>query len=189
MLEASQVLRRRSALDRPEIKGTGISIRPLAAEGRLKLRLDTASLARVPAAGGFALDRPINTMTVSNGRMSVRLGPNEWILIAPDMEIEACAADVESALRGEFFALVDISHRHVAIEVKGRHAPEVLNAGCPLDLHVCRFPTGAASRTLLGKVEIVVARTDDWPIYRVECWRSFASYAYGFLAEAAQEFC
>lgn len=189
MLEASQVLRRRLALDRPEIKGTGISIQPLAAEGRLKLRLDAGSLARAPVAAGFALDRPINTITTSNGRASVRLGPNEWILIAPDAEVEAAMAEVEAALRGEFFALVDISHRHVAIEVKGRHAPEVLSAGCPLDLHLSRFPTGSASRTLLGKVEIIVARTDDWPIYRVECWRSFASYTYGFLAEAAQEFC
>ena len=40
----------------------------------------------------------------------------------------------------------------------------------------------------MGKAEIVLMRLDDRPTYRVECWRSFASYVHGFLTEAAREF-
>jgi sarcosine oxidase subunit gamma len=72
--------------------------------------------------------------------------------------------------------------------VSGRHAAEVLNSGCPLDLAEAAFPAGTATRTLLGKAEIVLMRLDDGPTYRVECWRSFAQYVHGFLLEAAREF-
>ena len=47
-------------------------------------------------------------------------------------------------------------------------------------------PLGAAARTVLGKIEIVLLRTgeDD---YRVECWRSFSPYTFGLLAEGAED--
>ena len=45
-----------------------------------------------------------------------------------------------------------------------------------------------ATRTLLGKAEIILWRLHDAPAYRVECGRSFAPYVYAFLREAAREF-
>ena len=72
--------------------------------------------------------------------------------------------------------------------MSGRHASDVLNSGCPLDLAKSAFPTGTATRTLLGKAEVVIVRSDDAPTYRIECWRSFAGYVSAFLTEAAREF-
>ena len=82
-------------------------------------------------------------------------------------------------------ALIDVSHRNVAFEIAGPRAAAALNAGCPLDLHETAFPPGTATRTLLGKAEIVLIRPGSQPVYRVECWRSFATYVHGFLLEAA----
>ena len=48
------------------------------------------------------------------------------------------------------------------------------------------FPVGACSRTLLGKIEVVIWRRDS-ATYHVECWRSFAGYAFDFLSEAARD--
>ena len=79
---------------------------------------------------------------------------------------------------------VDVSHRNCAILVTGRAAVDVLNAGCPLDLSLAAFPVGAATRTVLGKIEIVLMRTGE-DAFRVECWRSFADYAFTYLADAA----
>ncbi|MEP4423029.1 MAG: sarcosine oxidase subunit gamma, partial [Nitratireductor sp.] len=42
------------------------------------------------------------------------------------------------------------------------------------------------SRTVLGKVEIVLWRIGE-QTFHVEVWRSFAEYAYAFLAEAARD--
>ncbi len=85
-------------------------------------------------------------------------------------------------------ALIDIGHRSAGFEISGARAADALNAGCPLDLSARAFPTGTATRTLLGKAEIVLLRTDDAPAYRLECARSFARYVDAFLADAAREF-
>jgi sarcosine oxidase subunit gamma len=46
------------------------------------------------------------------------------------------------------------------------------------DLALVAFPVGAVTRTAVGKIDII--------LYRVECWRSFADYALGVLAESAE---
>lgn len=73
-----------------------------------------------------------------------------------------------------------------SIIVSGRGADAVVNGGCPQDLSLGAFPVGAASRTVLGKIEIVLWRTAE-DTFRVECWRSFSGYAYGFLQESARD--
>jgi len=50
------------------------------------------------------------------------------------------------------------------------------------------FPTGAATRTLLGKAEIVLSRWDDVPTFEIECARSFAAYVRDFLQDAARQY-
>ena len=78
-------------------------------------------------------------------------------------------------------------HRYAAIAISGPTAADSLNAGCLLDLDKKACPTGAATRTLLAKAEIVLARLDDKPTYRIEVARSFATYAWELLEEAARE--
>ena len=62
----------------------------------------------------------------------------------------------------------------------------MINAGCPLDLSPAAFPAGAATRTLLGKAEIILSRSDDAPAFEIECGRSFAAYVRDFLFVAAR---
>jgi sarcosine oxidase subunit gamma len=193
MLETKHAARRISALSKPQpiaepYPGVGISIRPLPGEARFSLRLNEEAAKAVGEAAGFRLDIPLNSCAGAAERSAARLGPNEWLLIGPEGDAEIIPGQIEAALAGHFHTLVDIGHRNVAIEVSGRHAVEVLNSGCPLDLATAAFPAGTATRTLMGKAEIVLMRLDDGPTYRVECWRSFAQYVLGFLNEAAREF-
>jgi sarcosine oxidase subunit gamma len=151
----------------------------------LRLRPDTA--AELRNAAGFQLDASINTCVVAGARTSARLGPDEWLLLGPEAQSETLAQELDSALAGRFFSLVDISHRNVAITVAGARAREVINGGCPLDLHDEVFLPGRATRTLLGKAEIVLLRPGAQRLYRVECWRSFAPYVLAFLQDVARE--
>jgi sarcosine oxidase subunit gamma len=80
----------------------------------------------------------------------------------------------------------DVSHRNTAIIVSGPGAEATLSAGCPQDLSLEIFPVGACSRTLFGKVEVVLLRVAE-DTFRVEVWRSFSDYAFGLLAEAASD--
>jgi sarcosine oxidase subunit gamma len=185
MLETVNAARRVSALVDATTPG---AIRPLPGAARFALRLREEESAAIGEAAGFRLDQRLNSFATRGERLSLRLGPDEWLLIGPEVDSEAIAAEIVAALGDHFHALVDIGHRNVAIEVKGPHAADIINAGCPLDLFDASFPTGSGTRTLLGKAEIVLARIDDAPTYRVECWRSFATYVHGFLAEAARDF-
>jgi sarcosine oxidase subunit gamma len=179
MLEAGNLARRIVALaGASPIAQAAATVRPLPRAARFSLRLRDAS-------GIAVLDHPIGRSSVSGERFASRLGPDEWLLGAPESDGDLFQQEIERALVGCFFSLVDVSHRNVAIEIAGPGAVETLNAGCPLDLAEATFPAGAVTRTLLGKVEIVLARPSAAPVYRVECWRSFATYAHGFLVEAA----
>jgi sarcosine oxidase subunit gamma len=89
-------------------------------------------------------------------------------------------------LAGHFFSLVDLSHATVGFAVSGEHAAAILNAGCPLDLRDRSFPVGMATRTVLGKAEIILIRQEA-ASYLVECRRSFATYVAAFLREAARD--
>lgn len=110
------------------------------------------------------------------------LGPDEWLLLAPDGE----AAALDAALAGQPHSLVDISHRNAAFEITGDGGPAVLNVGCPLDLDPAAFPVGMCTRTVLGKAEVVLWRRSPQR-FHLEVWRSFAPYVLGFLGQAVED--
>jgi sarcosine oxidase subunit gamma len=118
----------------------------------------------------------------TKGRMAFWLGPDEWLLI--DDKGGDLMADCAAC--GVVHSATDVSHRNTAIVVSGPGAANALNAGCPLNLSLKTFPVGAVARTVLGKIEIVLCRIDE-ETFRVECWRSFADYAFGLLAQAAED--
>jgi sarcosine oxidase subunit gamma len=187
MAEAARNAQRRMALVEPPRVRQGVSIKVLPPETRFSLRLPMSIAAAMDEAAGFRLGMPINRAEIAGARWSARLGPNEWLLAGPESETDAIASDVEKALAGKIYGLTDISHRNVALEAAGADAAAALNAGCPLDLSDKAFPAGSATRTLLGKVEIILMRHRAEPSFRIECWRSFARYAHDFLVEAARD--
>ncbi|GJD60798.1 sarcosine oxidase subunit gamma [Methylobacterium frigidaeris] len=163
--------------------GSGIVIQPAGAEARLSLRVRDP----VASAAGLALDRPINRLSGDARRWIARLGPDEWLIGADEAEGDTLPGALAADLGERPHAIVDISHRNVGIDVSGARAAIALNAGCPLDLGEAAFPARSATRTLLGKAEIVlIRRPGAVPHYRVECWRSFSTYVHGFLVEAAR---
>jgi sarcosine oxidase, subunit gamma len=171
-----------------DIASGAVVIQPLPPRARFSLRLDAAVLATTGPIAGLTLDMAINRRTTSGDRAAWRLGPDEWLVCGPEEEATEILLDVENAVAGLHHSLVDISHRHVGFSVSGRRAADAINSGCPLDLSSAAFPAGHATRTLLGKAEVILARTDDGPTFEIECARSFAAYVGDFLLEAAREY-
>jgi sarcosine oxidase subunit gamma len=123
-----------------------------------------------------------------NGRATLWLGPDEYLLLGADAASESAAADaLEHSLSALPHALVNISHRQFALEVSGSRAATLLSGACPLDLDLGEFPVGMCTRTVLAKADIVLWRTRD-DAFHLEVWRSFSAYVTGLLSEIAREF-
>jgi sarcosine oxidase, subunit gamma len=118
-------------------------------------------------------------------RSALWLGPDEWLLIAEDLEPTLSAA-LEAALAPVPHALVDVSHRQGAIDVSGPGAGRLINAGVALDLDLSAFPVGMGARTLLTKAEIILWRRAP-DSFRIEFSRSFGPYVVAILTQAASD--
>lgn len=176
------VAERRPALGGQTFEARGVRLAVLPPAERISLRAPDASVAALSKGLGVALPRKPKTSAAAGGRVALWLGPDEWLVIdeAGKDPLADCAG--VQALH----SAVGIAHRNVAISVTGPAAAATVNAGCPQDLSLAAFPVGACSRTVLGKIEIVLYRPAE-DSFRVECWRSFSDYAWTFLGEAAKD--
>jgi sarcosine oxidase subunit gamma len=164
----------------------GSAARLLPPATRFSLRGARAVMTAAGAALGLNIS-DIACRSASNAKwVSLWLGPDEQLVLAPVAAAEAVASQLRAALGVLPHSLVDVSHRQIAIEISGPTAQTLLSAGCPLDLHVASFPIGMCTRTILGKAAIVLWRTGA-DSFHVEVWRSFADYVTRFLAEASRE--
>lgn len=170
------------------VEDTAISIVPLEASVRLSLRLREEAAADLRGVAGFDLQQPISRCVEARTLTSARLGPDEWWLLGAEADRQRVVQELGTGLAGTWCSLVDISHRNAGIAVAGTFSREVINGGCPLDLDDSVFPAGSATRTLLGKAEIVLLRPGLPRNYRIECGRSFAPYVHAFLKDVAREF-
>jgi len=141
------------------------------------------ALALAGEAFGVALPQTACRAARSGDRAALWQGPDEWLLIAPAEEEDGIEARFRATLAGQPHALVGVGHRNAALDVGGRRAADMLNAGCPLDLDLAAFPVGFCTRTILAKAPILLWRTapEDFVL---GAWRSFMPYIWDFLSEA-----
>lgn len=163
-----------------------VRLEPAAPAGRINLRVRAEDVAALSAALGVDLPVRPKTSASANGRTALWLGPDEWLVIAEGGSEIGSSMMEAAAKSGALHSATDVSHRNTAILVSGPGAAATINTGCPQDLSLKAFPVGACSRTIFGKVEIVLLRTAE-EAFRVEVWRSFADYAFGLLAEGARD--
>jgi sarcosine oxidase, subunit gamma len=163
-----------------------LELRTLPPSARFVLRCRPASIGKADAAFGLALPQEPCRATAAAGRAALWLGPDEWLLLAPEADASEIARR-GAALAGVPHSLVDIGHGFTGLAIEGPQAAAVLNHGCPLDLSSAAFPVNMCTRTILGKAQIVLWRTAD-DAFRIEMTRSFAAYVWSFLEEARREY-
>lgn len=171
-----------------------IEIKALTACARLIVRGGEAARAKASLAltEAFGIDLPlIACRSARHGDYAALwLGPEEWLVLAPVVELGKAGAVLRRALHGTAdalvpHALIDVSDRQIAFTVSGPLAADVLNTGCPLDLGIDAFPVGMCTRTLMAKVEVIVWRLSP-ESFRLECQRSFSAYLVTTLVEASR---
>jgi sarcosine oxidase subunit gamma len=180
------------ALRRPATAGIAlvsdarsVTLAPVHELARFAVRADPDAAAEIGRAFSCALPTEPLRSASGDGRTALWLGPDEWLLLAEDAETETLTREIAAALGERAFSWVDVSHRNAGFHLSGPRAAEVLNVGCPLPLDLAAFPVGKCTRTLFGKAEIVLWRVGG-SAFRIEVWRSFASYLAGLVADEHQ---
>lgn len=186
----SDAMMRRATLAADHAAFSSLLISSPASASRFVLRC-ADGLAASLAAAGFALPERINRAQTQGGKSALKLGPDEYLLLADegaaaDEATAALARGIAAALGDAPHSLVDISHRQTALVLSGRQAAEVLSCFTPLDLAPEAFPVGMSTRTLFEKAEIVLWRRAP-ETFHVEVWRSFAPYVLSLLEMARRE--
>ena len=123
---------------------------------------------------------------ISRDRAALWLGPDEWLIIAPEGASNLAGQAIHAA-GVQPVSVVDVSHRSRVLELTGPRAAWCLNAFCALDLDIIAFPVGMCTRTRFAKAEIVLWRVAP-EIFHLDVARSFVPYVWACLEEARLEF-
>lgn len=156
-----------------------VRLRELAPAARFSLRIAPAD---APAAGrALGLDLPgrIGMRAEAGGREALRLGPDEWVVVAPEADAAAMAEAMAAIFETAPHAFVEVSDREVTIALEGPLAAELLAIGCPRDLE--RVAPGEGRRTVFDGVTVVLWR-DAPDRFRLDVWRSFHPHVRDLLA-------
>ena len=154
---------------------------------RFILRGPPAVMSAAASALGLAWSGEACRAASNPGAAALWLGPDETLLLLPEGGDLTAPAQLAADLDGLSYALVDVSHRQAGLHVSGPDAEALLATGCPLDLHLTRFPVGMCTRTVFAKCEILLWRTAP-DQFHLEVWRSFRAYVLGLLEQAGEEF-
>ena len=135
---------------------------------RLPAQAGTAHQA-IAEAVGVPLPKVPNTVGSRDGLTILWLSPDEWLLRADPAAGADWAARCEAALADQnWFAVTDQSSAYSVLQLAGPQARDVLNAGCPLDLHPRALAPGQCAQTLFFKFSIVLrpltAAGDAWEV-------------------------
>jgi heterotetrameric sarcosine oxidase gamma subunit len=166
--------------------GGAVQLAVLAPTSRLSVRAGHAAGTAIGLALGVLLPTAPCRSVISRDRAALWLGPDEWLIIAP--ESAARLADLARKAAGDRPAsIIDVSYRSQTLEITGKRATWCLNAFCALDLGLKAFPVGMCTRTLLGKAEVVLWRIAP-EVFHLDVARSFVPYVWACLEEARVEF-
>jgi len=187
-----ELVRVEPATRRPPTIATTEWLKPLPAALRFAFYGDAAAQAAAAPVWGTGFSTHACRADVNGSRAALWLGPDEYLLIdtaAPEATTPGTTTleALELALGDIPHALVDVSHRHLALQLIGPHVTTILNGACPLDLDLSAFPVGMCTRTMFAKADIVLWRTAP-SVFHVDVWRSFAGYVTGLMSEIASEF-
>ena len=155
-----------------------VAVRPRAADAQWLFHCAPADATAAGATLGVVLGDAMLRATAGGGWHALHLAPDEWLLVGPVGSLPGSAAVPH--------ALVDISDRSLGFDIVGHDAADVLNAACPLDLGDAAFPVGMCTRTLFGKVMVMLWRTGG-ATWRMDYARSFDGYVTGLLALAVAD--
>jgi len=151
----------------------GFSLTQVAGLGEGFKKAITPITGKLPSRVGIAVE--------SNGRIVMRIGPEQFWFVGPEEE------DDFAAKLGARCAVTPLSHSRTRIFIEGTPARQVLAKGIPLDFHASVFTPGMFAMTGLHHTPVLVhcASENRFDLYAM---RTFAVSVWDWLTDTALEF-
>jgi len=128
---------------------------------------------------------PKNLKTSSNLNTSILwFGPNNWLVTSTKPNL---FEDEGKKFDEENFAVTELSHSRVIIEMEGNFVEEVLKKGCPVDIN--NLKKGDCINSVYNGISVTIDFVNDNPKkVRIFGARSFGESLFYFITDAALEF-
>ena len=168
-------------------RGVALTEWPFVTMVNLRVDPDAEAADRIGKTLGAPLPRECGRTTASGPHTIAWLGPDEWLVVS-QAESALVTAELKGALGSDPGSVVDVSANRTTLELSGPAARQVLEKGCPLDLHPRVFGPGRAVSTTVGPIAVLLWQVDDAPTYRLLPRSSFADYLARWLLDAMSEY-
>jgi len=152
-----------------------------------------AAAERLAAHLGVRLPARCGAVTSGGGCSVLWLSPDEFLVVAGPSTMPSAdaprrlASALAEALDGQPGSATDLSANRTTFELSGPMARDVLEKGCPLDLHPRAFESGTAYVTTIGSVPVLLWKLEQdryWVLPRA----SFADFLGRWLLDAMVEY-
>ncbi|HZZ52587.1 MAG TPA: sarcosine oxidase subunit gamma family protein [Pseudonocardia sp.] len=137
-----------------------------------------------PFEPGLSLPTTPNAVVSRDDLAVLWLGPDEFLVVGHDGAGPELMTRLRVRTGGRWASAVDVSADRACVELRGAGVREVLEKGCPLDLHRRAFPPGRCAQTVLAKAQVILWRPAE-QVYRLLVRRSYAHYLAAWLSDSA----
>ena len=123
---------------------------------------------------------------LSNSNNETRIlwnAPNNWIVVSNNENI---LNNIKKKCDDKNFAVTDLSHSRIVIELKGKNIKEILKKGCPINFN--EFKLNNCTNSVFHGITITIDMIRDNPeTFRIFSLRSFGESLYHSVTDACLE--
>ena len=132
---------------------------------------------------GLKLSNEALKVNCNNDTRILSSGPKNWLLTSTKKNL---LENIKKTCNENDFAVTDLSHSRVVIEIEGTNSKEILKKGCPYNFN--ELKKNNCVNSVFNGITITVDMMDDNPInLRLLALRSFGESLYHSVTDACLE--
>ena len=133
---------------------------------------------------GVGLPTEPNTVSESADTCALWLGPDQWLVMVPDMSEGVLKSSLAKSVTGLHAAVTIVSDHFSVFNLFGPEAAEILVQGCGLDIDPSRFGYGQCGRCAFARTTGILRPLSAEDTYEVIVESSYQHYLDGWFKQA-----